>query len=84
MSADGFATKESSIETVKSLSRSVKVSKGDVDLACRIFLHVNAGDRAILGLAFVLHILGEVLVPIELSFPANCGSKRNASEICQY
>lgn len=70
LSTDRFATKESTIETIESFPGSVKVSEGDVDLACRFLFHMDAVDRSILGLAFVFDVLGEVFVPVWFAFPA--------------
>lgn len=75
LSTDGLATKESSVETVQGLARSIKVSEGHVDFACGVFLDVDTLDGTILGLTFVFDILCEVFVPVGLGFPDAIESK---------
>ena len=68
LSTYGLPTKESAIQTLKGLSRTIKVSKRDIDLACRVLLNMDTGDGTVLGMAFVFDVFGEVFVPAMFGF----------------
>ncbi len=67
----GIAAEEATVEAVKSFSRTIEVSKSDIDFASRISFNVDNGDSSVLGLAFIFDVFGEVFVPIRFGFP--CG-----------
>lgn len=68
LSADRLASKETAIKTIESLFGSVKVSKGDVNLAGRVLFDMDTLYGSVLGLTFVFDVVSEIFVPIGFGF----------------
>lgn len=81
LSADRLAAEKSAIEAFKGLSRSVKVSEGDVNLASRVLFDMDTCHGPVLGGAFFLNILGKIFVPIGFGLSVNRNGTKEKGQL---